>query len=85
MYCVPYSMQSTNFTLFDFTALDSIQICCLMSSYKILKMNTSKMAAKTYNSLYYTHQYDLDDFDVSKMFGYCFCAAWNVFEHIKPS
>ena len=43
------------------------------------------MAAKTYNSLYYTHQYDLDDFDVSKMFGYCFCAAWNVFEHIKPS
>ena len=43
------------------------------------------MAAKTYNSLHYIHQYDLDDFDVSKVFGYCFCVALNLFVHIKPS
>ena len=43
------------------------------------------MAAKTYSSLHYIHLYDLDDFDLSKMFGYCFCAARNLFVHIEPS
>ena len=43
------------------------------------------MAAKTYDSLHYIRQYDLDDVDVSKVFGYCFCVALNLFVHIKPS
>ena len=43
------------------------------------------MAAKIYNSLHYIHQYALDDFGVSNVFGYCFCAFLNLFVRIKLS
>ena len=62
-------------TLSDFIALDSIQICCLMKNYKIFKMNNIQDGRQNLQFFTLHSQYDFDDFDVSKMFGYGFCAA----------
>ena len=68
--CVPNSMQSANYTLFDFIALDSIQICCLMNIYKIFKMNNIQNGRQNFQFFTLHSPIYFDDFDVSKMFGY---------------
>ena len=43
------------------------------------------MATKAYNSLHYIHQYDFNDIDVSKMFGFVSVLLETFFVNIKQS
>ena len=54
-YVVFYRACSQQTTLYLLFALDSLQIYCFMSTNK---KTTSKMASKTYNSLYHIQRYD---------------------------